>query len=182
MIQSQEGASAFVPSLLAVFAEDLTKPLALVDGNYNGILAKVRSGNACDTLALPSILLSDISTTELINASSGVVVINDQKNIPATYIGSSVYYSGAVLFRPFSDPLVSLVSTRTCDYDTIKSDASLQTLATNIQNAYLGTVVATQADAPVVRVTQDITTSVQKQELGKEVIVNVLGETLNPDE
>jgi hypothetical protein len=84
VIQTDEAVSKGSFSDFITWA-DTTAAVAYVRGNYNGILAKTRSGDVCDTIALPSIILSNLNSLELINASSGALVIDREKNTPAAY-------------------------------------------------------------------------------------------------
>jgi hypothetical protein len=57
---------------------------------------------------------------------------------------------------------------------TFSDTTSLQTLATNVQNAYSGTVIAKQEDTLYSKAAESVTTPELKADFGKEIMVNIL--------
>lgn len=77
---------------------------AILRGSYNRVLVPVSGGNDVTAfIAVPSIVLSDLSRTDLSlsgSFSTGAFVVDKRRNLPVTYSGTSAKSSGDFYFVP----------------------------------------------------------------------------------
>jgi prepilin-type N-terminal cleavage/methylation domain-containing protein len=132
---------AYVPMVETAYAADTAQ--AYVGGNYNGLVAKAVTGSTTYYLALPGIMLSNLSGVELTNAvtQSGNLVLHRKGNIPSTYAGKVAASAPAVTFSAMGNSnfltsgsgIVALAST-----GTSLNSSTVNTMMGNLYNTYSG--------------------------------------------
>lgn len=134
-------ASAFVGPVPRVLAS--APATAIVRGTYNQIMTPILGpNNTTSFVAIPSIVLSDLSRTDLSltgSFSTGSFVVDKRKNFPVSYNGIVTKMSGDFYFTP------KLLGTTTGSLST----TDLTSLMEQAKLAYSGSVLTTGTDNTV---------------------------------
>lgn len=116
---------------------DATTMTSYIVGNYNGIGLKMKNGTDYKVLSIPSIIASDISTTDVVWLLTARSLSYDNSNncLPHSY-----NYTDAC--PTLVNPAKILAYSWSSFVDLAASQSSRVTFAKNIQNAYLTTDIA----------------------------------------
>ncbi|MDD3302893.1 MAG: InlB B-repeat-containing protein [Candidatus Gracilibacteria bacterium] len=118
-----------------IYAADLSKAVAYIKGNYNEKITRVHSGNTNLVLAMPSIVVTDITDPKLENIlPKKILVFNNYGNIPHSYNPTGTL-TGELEYNP-----TNLVVFSGATIDLTASNDKID-FVTNLQNAYSGTFV-----------------------------------------
>jgi hypothetical protein len=120
---SAEGGQGGVFGIPQTYAATGNPTLTYIKGNYNGLVVKTQTGNTIYVLAVPSIVTSQTGTLIDVLSLSGSILVNNKTNSGGIAFAPSVVYSGASL--PTNDTTLAITN-----------------MTTAIQNAYSGSVVA----------------------------------------
>lgn len=122
-----------------------TQAIAIVTGNYNGMMSKSLTWSRCDVLATPSIIANDLSTnTDLVNLiNSWSLVYNWYKNLPSTFKDSKFKFDWWFDYNP--NKILVYTDTNKC-WDLInKADATSRiSMLKGLQNAYSWTIIQSE--------------------------------------
>lgn len=123
---------------------DEDKVKAIIVGNYNGIVSKVKNGNECYYLTLPSLITSDLDySTDYIDLhDSWWLVYNWFNNLPATFKNSKFYLYW--WFDFFSETILAYSDNNYCElmYSTTSSwNIEKVKLLKWVQNSYSWTLL-----------------------------------------
>ncbi|MDD3302205.1 MAG: InlB B-repeat-containing protein [Candidatus Gracilibacteria bacterium] len=121
------------------YAADLSKAVAYIKGNYNEKITRVHSGNTNLILAMPSIVITDITDPKLENIlPKKILVFNNYGNIPHSYNPAGTL-TGELDYNPTN---LVVYSGTTID---LTSNSDKIAFVTNLQDAYSGTFVESNA-------------------------------------
>lgn len=138
----EDSATAYNPIITPVYAatDSLT---AYLKGNYNGLIAKVSTGITIYYLTLPSIVLQNLTNTELsVPATmSGNLVLNKKGNLPASYTaGAITSNTPSITFNALSNSNLLTIGSGivafTIPTTTTLNSTGVTTMMNNLYNIY----------------------------------------------
>ncbi|MDD3302715.1 MAG: InlB B-repeat-containing protein [Candidatus Gracilibacteria bacterium] len=139
---SEGGGIAFNSSPInSSYAADLSSAVAYIKGNYNDKFLKVSTGGVNSIVAIPTIIVTDITDTNINNLISGKkLVYNSYSNIPHSYNTPSSSSTGGFDFSPSGN--IEVFSGASIDLSEAYSKI---VFVTNLQNVYSGTILASDS-------------------------------------
>ena len=154
-----DGVTGYTDSFsLGVFAANTVDNLtAYIQGNYNGLMARTKlQSNATCILALPTIILSDTSSSSGTVLNSGDarqqtnLVFNKKGNLPGSYTNNNVVTAtgSSFAYTPLAQASTTTVGSGVTAYcnTTLPADAtSVTTLMTTLQNIYQSSGISSDA-------------------------------------
>ncbi|MDD3302144.1 MAG: prepilin-type N-terminal cleavage/methylation domain-containing protein [Candidatus Gracilibacteria bacterium] len=133
-----EGSLTFDFKLNKTYAADLSKARAYIKGNYNEKITRVKYTNSDSLLAMPSIIVTDITDPKLETIlPKKILVFNNYGNIPHSYNPMGTM-TGEVEYNPSN-----LVVYNGTSIDLSKDEDKI-TFLSNLQNAYSGSFLSSE--------------------------------------